>query len=113
MADKAYNEGKYAAAYDNYNETLKYNPNDTSSSSRVIESGLRAYSTIESLEETILERERNILSTRYSSHEAHAELANAYYYLANRYYGIAVSKQYSPERYVVSEKKEKTDFIYI
>lgn len=110
LADKAYNEGKYAAAYDNYNETLKYNPNDTSSSSRVIESGLRAYSTIESLEETILERERNILSTRYSSHEAHAELANAYYYLANRYYGIAVSKQYSPERYVVSEKKREDGF---
>ena len=110
LADKAYNEGKYAAAYDNYNETLKYNPNDTSSSSRVIESGLRAYSTIESLEETIFERERNILSTRYSSHEAHAELANAYYYLANRYYGIAISKQYSPERYVVSEKKREDGF---
>ena len=110
LADKAYNEGKYSSAYDNYNETLKYNPNDSSASARVIESGLRAYSTIDSLEKTIMERERNILSTRYSSHEAHAELANAYYYLANRYYGMAISKQYSPERYVVSDKKREDGF---
>ncbi|WP_300370710.1 ABC transporter, partial [Brachyspira sp.] len=110
LADKAYNEGKYTAAYDNYNETLKYNPTDSSSSARVIESGLRAYSTIESLEKTIAEREKTILATRYSSHEAHAELANAYYYLANRYYGIAISKQYSKERYVVSDKKREDGF---
>ncbi|WP_295162554.1 ABC transporter [uncultured Brachyspira sp.] len=110
IADKAYNEGKYASAYDNYNESLKYNPNDASSSVKVIESGLRAYSTIESLEETILERERNILSSRYSSHEAHAELANAYYYLANRYYSAALSKQYSKERYVISDKKREDGF---
>ena len=110
LADSSYNEGRYAAAYDNYQEVLKYNPNDTSSSSRLIESGLRAYSTIESLEMTIAEREKNILSTRYSDHEAHAELANAYYYLANRYYGMAIDKQYSPDRYVLSEKKREDGF---
>lgn len=110
LADKAYNEGKYTAAYDNYNETLKYNPTDASSSARVIESGLRAYSTIESLEKTIAEREKTILENRYSSHEAHAELANAYYYLANRYYGMALLKQYSKERYVISDKKREDGF---
>ena len=110
LADEAYNGGRYAVAYDNYNEVLKYNPNDSTSSTRVIESGLRAYSTIDSLEKTILDREKNILSTRYSDHEAHAELANAYYYLANRYYGMAISKQYSKERYVISDKKREDGF---
>ncbi|MEI0747883.1 ABC transporter [Brachyspira pulli] len=110
LADEAYNGGRYAVAYDNYNEVLKYNPNDSTSSSRVIESGLRAYSTIDSLEKTLLDREKNILSTRYSDHEAHAELANAYYYLANRYYGMAISKQYSKERYVISDKKREDGF---
>ena len=110
LADKSYNEGRYAAAYDNYQEVLRYNPNDTSSSSKLIESGLRAYSTIDSIEKTIAEREKSILSTRYSDHEAHAELANAYYYLANRYYGMAISKQNSPDRYVLSEKKREDGF---
>ena len=110
LADDAYNQQRYAVAYDNYNEVLKYSPNDTTASTRVIESGLRAYSTIDSLEMTIYERERTILSTRYSDHEAHAELANAYYYLANRYYGMALSKQYSKERYVVSDKKREDGF---
>ena len=110
LADEAYEQERYAVAYDNYNEVLKYNPNDSTSSTRVIESGLRAYSTIDSLEKTIIEREKNILSTRYSDHEAHAELANAYYYLANRYYGMAISKQYSKERYVVSDKKREDGF---
>ncbi|MEI0604837.1 ABC transporter [Brachyspira alvinipulli] len=110
LADSAYNEGRYAVAYDNYQEVLKYNPNDASSSSKLIESGLRAYSTIDSLEKTIAEREKNIISTRYSDHEAHAELANAYYYLANRYYSMAIGKQYSPDRYVLSEKKREDGF---
>ncbi|WP_028329072.1 PD40 domain-containing protein [Brachyspira alvinipulli] len=110
LADSAYNEGRYAVAYDNYQEVLKYNPNDASSSSKLIESGLRAYSTIDSLEKTIVEREKNIISTRYSDHEAHAELANAYYYLANRYYSMAIGKQYSPDRYVLSEKKREDGF---
>ena len=110
LADKSYNEGKYAAAYDNYKEVLIYNPSDTTSSARFIESGLRAYDNIDSLEKTITEREKNLLSTRYSDHETHAELANAYYYLANRYYGIAMSKQYSKERYVLSEKQREDGF---
>ena len=110
LADKSYNEGKYAAAYDNYKEVLIYNPSDTTSSARLIESGLRAYDNIDSLEKTITEREKNLLSTRYSDHETHAELANAYYYLANRYYGIAMSKQYSKERYVLSEKQREDGF---
>ena len=110
LADKSYNEGRYSVAYDNYKEVLIYNPNDTTSSSRLIESGLRAYDNIDSLELTITEREKNLLSTRYSDHEAHAELANAYYYLANRYYGIAMSKQYSKERYVLSEKQREDGF---
>lgn len=110
LADKSYNEGRYSASYDNYKEVLIYNPNDTTSSSRLIESGLRAYDNIDSLELTITEREKNLLSTRYSDHEAHAELANAYYYLANRYYGIAMSKQYSKERYVLSEKQREDGF---
>ena len=110
LADKSYNEGRYSVAYDNYKEVLIYNPNDTVSSSRLIESGLRAYDNIDTLELTIVEREKNLLSTRYSDHEAHAELANAYYYLANRYYGIAMSKQYSKERYVLSEKQREDGF---
>ena len=110
LADNAYNEERYNIAYDNYQEVLVYNPNDANASSRIIESGLRAYSTIESLEQTIAERERTLLSTRYSEHAAHAELANAYYYLANRYYGIAMSKQYDSERYVLSEKKREDGF---
>lgn len=110
LADKSYNEERFAVAYDNYKEVLIYNPNDTVSSSRLIESGLRAYNTIDSLEITITEREKSLLSSRYSDHEAHAELANAYYYLANRYYGIAMSKQYSKERYVLSEKLREDGF---
>lgn len=110
LADKAYNEERYAAAYDNYKEVLNYNPNDVNSSSRLIESGLRAYDSIDSLEITIAEREKSLLASRYSDHEAHSELANAYYYLANRYYGIAMSKRYSKERYVLSEKKREDGF---
>lgn len=110
LADKSYNEERFAAAYDNYKEVLIYNSNDTVSSSKLIESGLRAYNTIDSLELTIAEREKSLLSSRYSDHETHAELANAYYYLANRYYGIAMSKQYSKERYVLSEKQREDGF---
>lgn len=58
LADKSYNEGRYSASYDNYKEVLIYNPNDTTSSSRLIESGLRAYDNIDSLELTITEREK-------------------------------------------------------
>jgi len=50
------------------------------------------------------------LSSRYSDHEAHMEMANAYYYLANRYYGIAISKRYSQDRYLLSEKKREDGF---
>ncbi len=110
IANEAYKQGRYNIAYDNYKEVLIYDPNNLTASSRIIESGLRGYSSIESLENTIKERENLIIKTKYSDHKSHYELANAYYYLANRYYSIAISKQNSADRYEVAEKKREDGF---
>lgn len=112
VADKAYQDSKYSIAYENYRYVLTYNPNDSTSATRVMESGLRSFSDIGTLEETIQRRERSILKNRYSDHTAHAELASTYYYLANRYYNLAMEKQYSKDRYIVSDKKREDGFYY-
>lgn len=112
VSDNAYQNSKYSIAYENYRQVLIYNPNDSTSATRVMESGLRSFSDIGSLEETIFRREKTILKTRYSDHSAHAELASTYYYLANRYYNLALEKQSSKNRYIVSDKKREDGFYF-
>lgn len=112
LADTAYNDGRHTVSYENYRQVLKYNPDDSIAAVRVMESALKSFSDISSLEETIKNRESIILKTRYSDHTAHAELASTYYYLASRYYSLAIEKEKSKDRYLIHDKRREDAFYY-
>lgn len=118
IGDSAYDRREYTKAYDNYNISLSYNPEDSFAARRSMETGLRGspvgkkgkLDAIDRLEKTVYANEKMLLSTKYSDPFSHIEIATAYYYLANMYYNHAMENATGKNRYILSQKRRQDGF---